>query len=250
MKHSQNSAAMIEARGLCKTYGKTEAVRSLELTVWEGEIFALLGLNGAGKTTTIRMLTGLTNPTGGSASLCGFPIGSPEMRALVGLSPQENSAAPGLTVRENLRMTAAIYGIGDAPARTEELIRRMNLTEHADKRAKHLSGGLLRRLSIGMSLVTEPKVLFLDEPTLGLDVLARRELWKLIRELRSSMTVVLTTHYMEEAETLADRIAIMAEGRILVCGTLSELRQSTGSAPDADLESIFLKLAGGCADEE
>ena len=164
---------------------------------------------------------------------------------MIGLSPQETSTAGNLTVRENLIMTAKIYGFRDAARRADDIIGRLGLNEYANRRSKQLSGGLRRRLSIGMGIVTEPKVLFLDEPTLGLDVLARRELWRFIEELKQSVTVVLTTHYMEEAEALSDRIAVMTDGSVKASGTLAELRGFVGCAADASLETVFIKLAEG-----
>lgn len=242
---SEKSNIAIDARGLVKTFGKTTAVRDASFAVEEGTLFSLLGVNGAGKTTTIRMLTGLLVPDGGSATICGYDLADARLRPLIGLSPQETSTADNLTVRENLVMTANIYGFRDAGARADNIIDRLGLGEVANRRSKHLSGGLRRRLSIGMGIVTEPKVLFLDEPTLGLDVIARRDLWRLIEELKRSVTIVLTTHYMEEAEALSDKIAVMTDGGVRASGTLDELRKISGSAPDESLENVFLKLVGG-----
>ena len=233
----------VETHDLTKRFGEKTAVDRLNLTIAEGELFSLLGVNGAGKTTTIRMLTGLLKPDGGRAEICGVPAGSREAAPLVGLSPQETSTAGNLTVRENLVMTAKIYGFSDAKRRADDIIERLGLNEFAGRRSKHLSGGLRRRLSIGMGIVSDPKVLFLDEPTLGLDVIARRELWKFIEELKTSVTMVLTTHYMEEAEALSDRIAVMAGGAVKASGTLGELRAAAGCGADERLEDIFIKLA-------
>lgn len=240
---SEKSENAILADGLVKRFGKVTAVRDASFSVKTGTLFSLLGVNGAGKTTTIRMLTGLLKPDGGHAEICGCPAGSPEAARLIGLSPQETSTAGNLTVRENLVMTAKIYGFRAAGHRADDIIERLGLNEYANRRSKLLSGGLRRRLSIGMGIVTEPKVLFLDEPTLGLDVLARRELWRFIEELKQSMTVVLTTHYMEEAESLSDRIAVMTDGTVKAEGTLAQLRELSGCAPDARLETVFIKLA-------
>jgi len=242
---SEKSETAIRAEGLVKRFGEVTAVRDASFSVEAGTLFSLLGINGAGKTTTIRMLTGLLNPDGGSAEICGYPAGSPEVSRMIGLSPQETSTAGNLTVRENLIMTAKIYGFRDAARRADDIIGRLGLNEYANRRSKQLSGGLRRRLSIGMGIVTEPKVLFLDEPTLGLDVLARRELWRFIEELKQSVTVVLTTHYMEEAEALSDRIAVMTDGSVKASGTLAELRGFVGCAADASLETVFIKLAEG-----
>ncbi len=240
---SEKSENAILANGLVKRFGSFTAVREASFSVESGTLFSLLGVNGAGKTTTIRLLTGLLKPDKGHAEICGCPVGSPEAAQRIGLSPQETSTAGNLTVRENLVMTAKIYGFRDADRRADDIIERLGLNEYANRRSKLLSGGLRRRLSIGMGLVTEPKVLFLDEPTLGLDVLARRELWRFIEELKQSMTVVLTTHYMEEAENLSDRIAVMTDGTVKAEGTLTELRKISGCAPDASLETVFIKLA-------
>lgn len=234
----------IEIKDLRKTYGAVTAVDGLTLSVGEGELFALLGVNGAGKTTTIRMLTGLAAPTGGDALLCGSSIvREPEaVKALSACSPQETAVAPNLTVRENLELMAGIYGVAHAKRAAEGMIAEMNLGEVAARRARTLSGGWQRRLSIAMALITGPRVLFLDEPTLGLDVLARRELWRHIRALKGKMTIVLTTHYMEEAESLSDRIGVMAHGRLIAVGTAAELMERTGKTT---FEDAFVAIAGG-----
>lgn len=234
----------IEIRDLRKTYGAVTAVDGLTLSVGEGELFALLGVNGAGKTTTIRMLTGLAAPTGGDALLCGSSIvREPEaVKALSACSPQETAVAPNLTVRENLELMAGIYGVAQPQRAAESMIAEMNLGEVAARRARTLSGGWQRRLSIAMALITGPRVLFLDEPTLGLDVLARRELWQHIRALKGKMTIVLTTHYMEEAESLSDRIGVMAHGRLIAVGTAAELMERTGKTT---FEDAFVAIAGG-----
>lgn len=234
----------IEIKDLRKTYGAVTAVDGLTLSVGEGELFALLGVNGAGKTTTIRMLTGLAAPTGGDALLCGSSIvREPEaVKALSACSPQETAVAPNLTVRENLELMAGIYGVAQPKRAAEGMIAEMNLGEVAARRARTLSGGWQRRLSIAMALITGPRVLFLDEPTLGLDVLARRELWRHIRALKGKMTIVLTTHYMEEAESLSDRIGVMAHGRLIAVGTAAELMERTGKTT---FEDAFVAIAGG-----
>ncbi len=241
----------IEARALTKRFGNKTAVDHIDLAVPEGQLFALLGVNGAGKTTTIRMLTCLSAPTEGECAVCGADcIRQPEaVKAAVGISPQDTAVAENLTVRENLRFMAQVYGCdaGETARRTEEMIDRFRMQEVADSRAKTLSGGWKRKLSIAMALIGQPRVLFLDEPTLGLDVLARRELWKVIRELKGSITILLTTHYMEEAEQLADRIAVMIGGRIAACGTLAELETLTGKA---GLEEAFVAIAEGSLNED
>lgn len=234
---------IIRIENLEKTFGSRKAVDGLSLCVKEGELFSLLGQNGAGKTTTIRMLCGLVKPTGGDAFLGGHSIVTePEkVHPIINVSPQETAVSPRLTVEENLRLTAEIYGYSrrEAAEKAQVMMERFSLTERRADRAKTLSGGMMRKLSIAMALITDPKVLFLDEPTLGLDVRARRELWKTIEALKGSMTVVLTTHYLEEAEALSDHIAIMDRGRLKAMGTLTELQAQTGLE---SLEDIFLNL--------
>ena len=236
----------IELKNLTRRFGSRAAVSDLTLSIREGEIFALLGQNGAGKTTTIRMLTGLLAPSSGDAEVFGHSILTDRDAAkrLTNLSPQETAVANRLSVRENLVLIARLYGMKkpDAEARAEELMRRFHLTDRAGERAKKLSGGMQRRLSLAMALVSDPKVLFLDEPTLGLDVRARRDLWREVEALRESCTVILTTHYMEEAEALADRICILNEGMICALGTAEELRKQTGAN---NLEEAFLALTEG-----
>jgi ABC-2 type transport system ATP-binding protein len=233
----------IQTEGLTKRYADVLAVDNLSLQVREGELFSLLGVNGAGKTTTIKMLTCLTQPTGGDAALLGKSIRSDprQVKALIGVSPQETAVAPGLTARENLELVCGIYGL--PKEKREEKIREfsalLGLHGILNKKAGKLSGGYQRRLSIAMALISEPKILFLDEPTLGLDVIARSELWDIIRSLKGRVTVVLTTHYMEEAEALSDRIAIMKDGRLLLCDTPERILAQTG---EGSLEKAFLKV--------
>ena len=205
--------AAIETVGLTKVYKDVVAVKDLSLTVEEGEIFALLGVNGAGKTTTVKMLTGLTAPTSGEARVMGYSVTKElaEVKRRIDVSMQETAIARKLTVEENLLFYASLNEL-DKAERQETLstiYSRFGLESVKDKRAAKLSGGWQRKLSIALALVSRPEVLFLDEPTLGLDVLARRELWHTIEALRGKVTIVLTTHYMEEAEALADRIAVM-----------------------------------------
>ena len=223
----------IKTIDLTKKYKDLTAVNRLNLTVRQGELLSLLGVNGAGKTTTIKMLTGLTRPTSGDAVLNGKSIltDSAAIKAMIAVSPQETAVGPNLTVRENLELMAGIYGFSKAEARdrVEELIARFDLGEIANKRAGKLSGGWQRRLSIAMALVSDPQILFLDEPTLGLDVLARSDLWDMIRALKGKMTVILTTHYMEEAEALSDRVAILKSGRLLLTGTPVEIKAQAGT---------------------
>lgn len=234
----------IEIEGLTKRYGALTAVNGLRLTVRQGELFALLGVNGAGKTTTIKMLSCLTRPDGGDALLLGKSITKEpeEVKKLLAVSPQETAVAPKLTVRENLELMAGISGADKAETkrRIEALSGQLGLQEVLNRPAGKLSGGWQRRLSIAMALTLEPKILFLDEPTLGLDVLARSALWEVIRSLKGNMTIILTTHYMEEAEELSDRIGIMGAGHLLQVGTAAELEASTGTD---SLEKAFIALA-------
>ena len=234
----------IELRGLCKRFGKKVAVDNIDLDVREGELFGLLGVNGAGKTTTIRMLCCLSRPDGGDAKICGHSIvtDSTEVKHIIGISPQETSVAPNLTVRENFEFIAGVYGADSAAARrrADEMIARFDMQSVENSRAKTLSGGWQRRLSIAMALIGQPKVLFLDEPTLGLDVLARRELWNHIKGMKGNITMVLTTHYLEEIEALCDRVAVMVNGRICAVGSVDELKSIT--ATDS-LEDAFVKIS-------
>ena len=234
----------IETKGLTKRYKELTAVDGLNLTIRQGELFALLGVNGAGKTTTIKMLSCLTKPTAGDALLLGKSVTrEPEaVKALIAVSPQETAVAPKLTVRENLALMAGIHGADRTSIQNQlrELSARFGLEEQLDRPAGKLSGGWQRRLSIAMALILQPKILFLDEPTLGLDVLARAELWDQIRALKGEITVILTTHYMEEAEELSDRIGVMGKGRLLRVGTAAELKAETGTD---SLEAAFIALA-------
>lgn len=234
----------IEIEGLTKRYGERLAVDGLELSVEQGELFALLGINGAGKSTTIRMLAGITAPDGGDARLMGYSIRSQlrEAKGITSLSPQESAVAGKLSVRENLAFMAGIYGMSRRAAqdRAEELMLELGLKQLENQRAGRLSGGWQRRLSVAMALVARPEILFLDEPTLGLDVLARRELWQAVKALRGRTTIVLTTHYMEEAEALSDRIGIMQKGRLRQAGTAWELMNMAGKE---SLEEAFVTLA-------
>lgn len=236
----------IRTEGLTKRFGTLVAVDHLDLTVHDGEIFALLGVNGAGKTTTIAMLTGLERPTSGDAYLLGDSIRT-DMHAIashINLSPQETAVAPNLTVRENLELIAGIYGQSGSAARAHalRLLDEFGLRQQSGQRAHTLSGGMRRRLSIAMGLITQPRILFLDEPTVGLDVFARRDLWRVILGLKGKVTMLLTTHYLEEVETLADRIGIMVAGTIVALGTLDELKRRSGKQ---SLEDVFVSLAGG-----
>lgn len=233
----------IEIKNLTKRFKTRTAVDKLNLAIQEGELFSLLGQNGAGKTTTIRMLCCLTVPTEGDALLLGDSICENEnaVKQKLNVSPQETAVAAKLSVRENLELAARIYGCGRKQARekADQMLHEFSLTDRAKDRAKSLSGGMQRKLSIAMALISEPKILFLDQPTLGLDVRARRELWKIVRDLKGKITIVLTTHYLEEAEALSDRIGIMEQGKLCALGTAEELKQQTGKAT---FEDAFLSL--------
>ena len=231
----------IQILGLTKEYGGRRVVDRLELSIPAGELFALLGGNGAGKSTTIKMLSCLTLPTQGDARLMGHSVRSQSHQAkeILAVSPQETAVAPGLTVAENLELMAGVYG--RPRERVNEVMGQLGLAQWARQRAKTLSGGWQRRLSIAMALVSQPEVLFLDEPTLGLDVLARRELWGVIRGLKGYTAIILTTHYLEEAESLADRIGIMTAGRLRAVGTAAELKALAGCD---SFEDAFVALAG------
>ena len=235
----------IVIEGLTKKYKDIIAVNALDLEISKGELFALLGINGAGKTTTIKMLCGLILPDSGTAQICGYDINSSEVKSIIGVSPQESAVAQNLTVLENLRLICGVYGFPkkQTEERTEEVINKLGLTSVAKKRASKLSGGYQRRLSIAMALISDPEVLFLDEPTLGLDVIARSELWDLILELKGRKTVILTTHYMEEAERLSDRVGIIKNGKLIAVGTAEELKDKAGTEKFEDAFVTIVKEA-------
>ena len=231
----------IELIGLTKTFGKKTAVRSLDLTIGEGELFALLGTNGAGKTTTIKMMSTLIRPTAGEIRLLGLDAlrNTEQIRPFLNVSPQETAIAPGLTVKENLAFMAGVYQIRNRKEKIDALIEQFQLSEVLSQKAKTLSGGWQRKVSIALSLINDPKILFLDEPTLGLDILARRELWSVIEQLKGQIIILLTTHLMEEAEHLSDRIGIMNRGKLLVTGSAAELKAQAGTD---SFEDAFVKL--------
>ncbi len=234
----------IQTINLTKKYKDKIVVNSVNLTIGQGELFALLGVNGAGKTTTIKMLSCLTRPTSGDAFILGNSIitDSIKVKEKINVSPQETAIAPSLTVRENLELIAGIYGNDreQSKQKAENTISSFGLYDIAQDKAKTLSGGWQRRLSIAMALISEPQILFLDEPTLGLDVLARRELWGIIEKLKGKITIILTTHYMEEAESLSDRIGIMAKGELKAVGTVDELKAKTNTV---NFEDAFIAFA-------
>lgn len=235
----------IETKKLTKKYKSKTAVSELDLEIEQGELFALLGVNGAGKTTTIRMLSCLSKPTEGECRVCGYSCikESEKVKGLVGISPQDTAVAENLNAEENLRLMCGIYGFSaeKTQSRINEMVSLFKMDEIVNSRAKTLSGGWKRKLSIAMALICEPQVLFLDEPTLGLDVLARRELWNVVEELKGKITVVLTTHYMEEAQQLSDRIGIMIDGKLAALGTMEQLEAQSG---ERGLENVFVKIAG------
>ena len=238
----------IKINGLTKKYKDVVAVDNLSLSVHKGELFSLLGVNGAGKTTTIKMLSCLTQPTSGDAFLNGKSIckDTAAVKSLIAVSPQETAVAPGLSVRENLEVMCGVHGFTKNKQNTKiaELTELLGLESVIKKKAGKLSGGWQRRLSIAMALISEPEILFLDEPTLGLDVLARSDLWDLIRSLKGKVTIILTTHYMEEAEALSDRIAIMKDGKLLICDTAERIKETAGTD---NFEQAFVRIVKGVA---
>ena len=235
----------IKTTNLTKKYKDKTAVNSLNLTVNKGELYALLGVNGAGKSTTIKMLSCLVPPTSGNALLLGKSIvsESSKVKQLINVSPQETAVAEKLSVRENLELIARIYGADrkSAKRKADDMIEKFDMQEIENSRAKTLSGGWQRRLSIAMALISDPEILFLDEPTLGLDVLARRELWSVIEKLKGKITIILTTHYLEEAESLSDRIGIMAKGELKAEDTAENLKRL---ADTDNFEEAFIRIAG------
>ncbi len=236
----------IDIKTLTKAYGSKVAVDNLTLSIDEGELFALLGVNGAGKTTVIKILSCLTQPTKGEAFLLGNSIikEPSKVKEVIGVSPQETAIAHNLTVRENLELMAGLHGMNSKESREKasEMIEVFSLENIEKQKSKTLSGGWQRRLSIAMALISSPKILFLDEPTLGLDVLARQELWSLIEGLKGKVTIILTTHYLEEAEALSDRIGIMKDGKLIALGTAEEL---IALAEGKNFQDSFVKLATG-----
>ena len=233
----------IKTTQLVKQYKNLTAVDKLGLEIQQGELFSLLGVNGAGKTTAIKMLSCLTKPTSGDAIVGGYSITKePEqVKRLIGVSPQETAVAPNLSVKENLELICGIHDFSKekTKAKIQELSKQFSLDSVLQRKAGKLSGGWQRRVSIAMALIGEPQILFLDEPTLGLDVLARHDLWEVIRSLKGKITIILTTHYMEEAEALSDRIGIMKNGRLLAVGSVEELKAKANSK---DFETAFVSI--------
>lgn len=232
----------IETENLTKKYKEKLAVNGVNLKINHGELFALLGTNGAGKTTTIKMLSSLILPSEGKIKINGLDIAKDrqKIKEILNVSPQETAIAQNLSVKENLEFMAGVYKIPDKIKKINELVSIFKLDEVLNQKAKTLSGGWQRKVSIAISLINEPKILFLDEPTLGLDVIARKELWKVIENLKGKMTIILTTHYMEEAESLSDRIGIMAKGKLIKIGSPNELVEQTDAE---NFEDAFVKIA-------
>lgn len=238
----------IKIENLTKRYRNIVAVDKLSLSIEEGELFSLLGVNGAGKTTTIKMISCLTVPTEGDALLLGKSIvkESGEVKRLIAVSPQETAVAPLLSAEENLALICGLHGFSKEKCeeKIRELTELLGLRDILKRKAGKLSGGWQRRLSIAMALISEPKILFLDEPTLGLDVIARSDLWDIIRTLKGKVTIILTTHYMEEAEALSDRIGIMRDGRLLLADTAESIKKT---AKTDSFEEAFVRIVKGVA---
>ena len=234
----------IEISNLTKKFKEKIAVNNISLKIKEGELFALLGTNGAGKTTTIKMLSTLILPTSGEVKINGLDVikDRQKVKEILNVSPQETAIAPNLSVRENLEFMAGVYQIKNKEEKIKELISMFKLDDVLNQKAKTLSGGWQRKVSIAMALINDPKILFLDEPTLGLDVIARKELWSVIEKQKNKMTIILTTHYMEEAESLSDRVGIMTGGKLIDVGTPEELIKKSG---EKNFEDAFVKIATG-----
>lgn len=235
----------IKVSNLTKQFKNVLAVNNISFNVKEGEIFGVLGLNGAGKTTTIKMMSGLTRPTSGNIKVFDYDIYKDinKIKSIIGISPQESAIANNLTVKENIELMASLYFKDKVKIKdnTERVINNLGLENYINRRAKTLSGGYKRRLSIAMALVTNPRILFLDEPTLGLDVINRHELWNVINNLKGKVTIILTSHYMEEISALVDDIAIMKNGKILMINNLENILKFTKTN---SLEEAFIKIVG------
>ncbi len=233
---------IIKVNNVSKYYKKLRALNNVSFTINEGELYGLLGVNGAGKTTLLKILSGLTNMTSGEFIVSGFSnIQMDEIKKLIDISPQETAVAKNLTVKENLEFFQDLYNQKDIMY-LDQIVNDLGLSEVLNQRAKTLSGGYQRRLSIALGLISKPKILLLDEPTLGLDVLARRELWKIINKFKGKITIILTSHYLEEIEALCDRVAIMSKGDLLIEGTINEIKEKTN---ESSFEEAFVKIVGG-----
>lgn len=241
----------IETQNLSKAYGDMKAVDNVSITIKQGEVYSLLGMNGAGKSTLIKMLCGLVKPTSGKGYILGHDLikDTDQIKNVIAVSPQETAIAPNLTVYENLDLMAALNGFtkSERKRKVDEMMSRFSLVPFSKQRSKELSGGWQRQLSIAMALVSEPDILFLDEPTVGLDVLARQELWKNIKSIKNKVAIILTTHYLEEAEHLSDRICILQNGKVKALGTVEELTAQTHTH---SLEDAFIQLVKEGRDDE
>lgn len=233
---------IITVKNICKDYKKLRALNNVSLSINEGELYGLLGVNGAGKTTLLKILSGLTNLTSGEFVISGYNKNQmDEIKKLIDISPQETAVAKNLTVMENLEFFQDLYNQKDSDY-LNQIINDLGLSEVINQRAKTLSGGYQRRLSIALGLISKPKILLLDEPTLGLDVIARRELWNIINKFKGKITIILTSHYLEEIEALCDRVAIMSKGNLLIEGTIKEIKEKTN---ETSFEEAFIKIVGG-----
>ena len=233
---------IITVKNICKDYKKLRALNNVSLSINEGELYGLLGVNGAGKTTLLKILSGLTNLTSGEFVISGYtPKQMDEIKRIIDISPQETAVAKNLTVMENLRFFQGLYNQNDEEY-LNQIINDLGLNEVVNQRAKTLSGGYQRRLSIALGLISKPKILLLDEPTLGLDVIARRELWNIINKFKGKITIILTSHYLEEIEALCDRVAIMSKGNLLIEGTIPDIKEKTN---ETSFEEAFVKIVGG-----
>ena len=232
--------SIITIESVCKNYKNIKALDNVCLEIEQGQTYGLLGVNGAGKTTLIKILCGLTRKNSGKITVSGFDLDTDidKIKEIVDISPQETSVANNLTVMENLQFFANIYNLLDDNV-VDEVVDIFGLSEVLNRKAKYLSGGYKRRLSIAIALISKPKILFLDEPTLGLDVFARRELWNIIKKLRNNITIILTSHYLEEIENLCDKVAILSKGKLLKTGTVEQLKQATNSN---SFEDAFIKI--------
>ena len=233
---------IIKVINVCKNYKQVQALKNVSLTINEGELYGLLGVNGAGKTTLLKILSGLTNMTSGEFIVSGFSHAQmDEIKRLIDISPQESAVAKNLTVLENLKFFQDLYEQKDSEY-LNQIINDLGLSDVLNQRAKTLSGGYQRRLSIALGLISKPKILLLDEPTLGLDVIARRELWNIINKFKGKITIILTSHYLEEIESLCDRVAIMSKGNLLIEGSVNEIKEKTN---ESSFEEAFVKIVGG-----
>ncbi len=233
---------IIKINNVSKNYKNIKALNNISFSINEGELYGLLGVNGAGKTTLLKILSGLTNPTNGDFIVDGFTNNNmDEIKRIIDISPQESAVAKNLTVLENLKFFQDLYNQKDENY-LKEIIDDLGLNEVISQRAKTLSGGYQRRLSIALGLISKPKILLLDEPTLGLDVIARRELWKIVNKFKGKITIILTSHYLEEIEALCDRVAILSKGNLLIEGTIDEIKEKTN---ESSFEDAFVKIVGG-----